>query len=254
MPREYNNPQPYVIAREIYNKATNITPEPIREIGIQIIGEQFRQNKSEEEITDEEEAKHTDIIKELENIIANSKEDGLEPRIEIDGEYIHVSERPEIHMIVDKLRKLEPTEFEKYCLKLLIKLGAGDGTHTGNEKNDGGIDFIAYKLPIGGKDIIIPAHINSQTVVIGQAKRYTGNLITETDLREFIGGAMIQVFETRKRFGILTPIVYAYWTTSDFNPSARKFAKEMGLWYLNGLGLAQLSQRVGIGDPATVIV
>ncbi|MBF0404494.1 MAG: restriction endonuclease [Nitrospirae bacterium] len=83
---------------------------------------------------------------------------------------------------------------------------------------------MAYKLPIGGKDVIIPAHKNSQTVVIGQVKRHAGNFITETEIRKFIGGAMLKAFETRKSLGILTPIVCAYWTTSDFNPSARKFA------------------------------
>ncbi|MBF0553866.1 MAG: restriction endonuclease, partial [Nitrospirae bacterium] len=201
---------------------------------------------------DEEEDKHDDIIKELENIIANSKEDGVEPRIEIDDEYIRVLERPEIH-IVDKLKQLTPEGFEKYCTKLLRKLGANEVKHTGNKKDDGGVDFIGYNLPIG-ENIIIPTPKNSQVVVISQAKRYAGNLITENDIRAFIGAAMLEAYEKRGSFGVLTPVVYSYWTTSDFNPSARKFAKTMGLWYLNGAGLAQLSQRVGIDDPAAVIV
>jgi hypothetical protein len=40
------------------------------------------------------------------------------------------------------------------------------------------------------------------------------------------------------RIGPLTPVLYAFWTTSDFDPNAKKFARQMGLWYMDGLTLA----------------
>jgi hypothetical protein len=44
----------------------------------------------------------------------------------------------------------------------------------------------------------------------------------------------------------LTPVIYAYWTTSDFHHEARKYAKAMGMWYLNGVGVTQLALRAGV--------
>ena len=44
----------------------------------------------------------------------------------------------------------------------------------------------------------------------------------------------------------LTPVIYAYWTTSDFHHEARKYAKAMGKWYLNGVGVTQLALRAGV--------
>lgn len=39
---------------------------------------------------------------------------------------------------------------------------------------------------------------------------------------------------------------FAFWTTSDFQPSAKKYARGVGLWYLNGLGIAQLAIRLQV--------
>jgi hypothetical protein len=36
------------------------------------------------------------------------------------------------------------------------------------------------------------------------------------------------------------------WTTSDFNRNAKEYARDMGMWYLNGLGLAQLAFKTGM--------
>jgi hypothetical protein len=45
---------------------------------------------------------------------------------------------------------------------------------------------------------------------------------------------------------LLTPVLLAFWTTGDFSPSAKKYARDLGLWYLNGIGLAQLATRLGL--------
>jgi hypothetical protein len=54
-----------------------------------------------------------------------------------------------------------------------------------------------------------------------------------------------------ERFGILFPVAYAFWTTSNFNKPARDYAKRMGLWCLGGLGLAQLAHKLKLLTPYT---
>jgi hypothetical protein len=45
---------------------------------------------------------------------------------------------------------------------------------------------------------------------------------------------------------LFTPLLLAFWTTGDFTPPAKKYARHLGIWYLNGVGLAQLATRVGL--------
>lgn len=76
--------------------------------------------------------------------------------------------------------------------------------------------------------------------------------LSETDLRTFIGGAVAQADALRKqhydRFGLFTPVSLAFWATCGFNSSARRYAQTMGLWYLNGVSLAQLALRLGLTE------
>ncbi|MGO8925847.1 MAG: hypothetical protein ACLQU3_02975 [Limisphaerales bacterium] len=46
----------------------------------------------------------------------------------------------------------------------------------------------------------------------------------------------------------MTPVLLAFWTTSDFTPQAKQCARELGIWHLNGIGLAQLAIRVGLSE------
>jgi len=41
-------------------------------------------------------------------------------------------------------------------------------------------------------------------------------------------------------------VLLAFWTTGDFSISAKKYARDIGLWYLNGIGLAQLATRLDL--------
>jgi restriction endonuclease Mrr len=106
-------------------------------------------------------------------------------------------------------------------------------------------------LPLCGSDgAAVPRCSN--VLVIGQAKRYTESLVSEREVREFVGGAMYQAHNIRKastEIGVTSPIVFAFWTTSEFHPAAKRYSKEMGLWYLNGIALAQLAYKVGMALP-----
>ena len=147
-----------------------------------------------------------------------------------------------------KLKLLSPGDFEEFCGSILSKMG---GTHRViGGSNDLGCDFEAHGLVIGSNASPVP--ICARAIVIGQAKRYTRNDVTETEVRQFVGGAIHRVDRLKRELGgdagILAPVLLAYWTTADFHYSARRYAREMGLWFLNGIGLAQLAIRVGL-DP-----
>ena len=189
-------------------------------------------------------------------LLAEEQSEGISPRFEvaIEGEsrvtgteaYFRVLETPEKPLLT-KLRAMDPGGFEDFCANILSNLGA-KATRVGGS-NDNGVDFIALSLQLGEKVKFAPRV--SKALVIGQAKRYKeGSNITPTMLREFVGGAILRANELREsnRFdaGVLTPVIYAYWTTSDFHYEARKYARAMGMWYLNGLGLTQLAMRAGL--------
>jgi restriction endonuclease Mrr len=114
---------------------------------------------------------------------------------------------------------------------------------------DGGGDFVARNLSFSAD--AGPAPAGARVLVVGQAKLYArDNLISENELRCFIGGALRRAADPGDsltyRRAHLAPLVYAFWTTSDFHPSAKSYARAMGLWYLNGIGLAQLAIRLGV--------
>src|SRR5258705_463543 len=72
----------------------------------------------------------------------------------------------------------------------------------------------------------------SRILVIGQAKRYIdGNHVREKELREFVGAVIKRVDELKRtrseQFGIMHPIILAFWTTSDFHLNAREYAKNV---------------------------
>ena len=108
------------------------------------------------------------------------------------------------------------------------------------------MDFVARDLQLSA-----PSPRGARVLVIGQAKRYSRhNRISETDLRSFVGGAIRKASDPENaltfRREILAPLVFAFWTTSDFHPTARSYARSVGLWHLNGMGLAQLASRLGV--------
>ena len=205
---------------------------------------------SSEYVAELSESIEADVIYHLEVRANEYNRDGVSPSFEIEGEapdvYFKVRQSPEKDLLT-LLRAMTPVGFEVFCGAILKQL-SGQIVVEG-KPYDGGVDFYAFDLAPGGERG--PAPYASRIWIIGQSKRYKQrNDITEKDLREFVGGALGKLDQLRERhperYGILTPVLFAYWTTSDFDRHAKRYARHMGLWYLNGVGLAQLAIRVGL--------
>lgn len=140
--------------------------------------------------------------------------------------------------IAAKLRSIDPFYFEVVCKRILEKLGA---TAENTQKtNDGGVDFFALNLTTYSSSYPVPK--TAALSVIGQAKRYAeNNVVKETDVRNFIGGAILKLDELRKqgKINVLGPVVFAFWTTSDLHVHAKEFSRKMGIWHLDGMALAE---------------
>ena len=208
--------------------------------------------RSEEELSELAERLEPQVVQELYTITDQSLLDGIVPRFQVTTEeataHIKFIDRPELHLLRE-LQTRAPKDFEDFCKRVLQTLGANASVQGG--PGDGGIDFLAFGLRTGPS--LGPSPSGAHAVVIGQAKRYaTGNNISEYDLRAFVGAATRRTFQLKRsnpsQVGSLQPVVYAFWTTSDFHRNAKEFAREMGIWYLNGLALAQLASRLGITE------
>jgi hypothetical protein len=75
-------------------------------------------------------------------------------------------------------------------------------------------------------------------------------MISEPTVRDFVGAAVKRANDLRIFYsdscGGLSPVILAFWTTSDFNQFALKYASAIGIWQLSGTGLAQLLAKMGI--------
>ena len=241
-------PPPYVLAEWLLEEASNREFQPVQEV-LQIALSFRMRGNSPEENAEISEQTALPLIRELENRVAIDRSDGVTPAFEISSEgktaYFRIIDAPE-QPLLTKLKSMPPNEFEKFCANILTNLGATSYIIGG--PNDKGVDFTAINLQLGEKVKLAPR--TSRAIVIGQAKRYADQNITECDMREFIGGAILQADNLRIAnvydAGLLSPISFAYWTTSDFHHLARKYARRMGIWYLNGIGLAQLAMRAGV--------
>ncbi len=142
------------------------------------------------------------------------------------------------YSVLCNLRKVTPAQFEEICSEILNEFG-GASKVTGMP-NDGGVDFIGLNLSLVGMNFPTPE--SAKMIVIGQAKRHAeGNTISESELRKFVGGATRRVHQLKReeKIGALTPVVYAFWTSSDFEKNAKKYAQEVGLWLMNGVTMSQ---------------
>jgi restriction endonuclease Mrr len=203
---------------------------------------------SEEKITDLAEQYEHAVFSDLGEITDRLKFNGTEPSFLLEGEpgttFIK-SQNIEAVETLTRLKQLSPKEFEQFCSGVLRTLGATANTVGGS--NDGGVDFIAFDMPVSRIEIAALHACN--LTIIGQAKRYADKFISLTDLRCFLGGALVKSDEIKRsyeKYGVFSPTVFAFWTTSDFHQSARNYAINAGLWCLGGLSLAQLSLRIGI--------
>jgi hypothetical protein len=223
---------------------------PVREILAECLRTRLPQF-SNEDIAELAENLDTPVTNSLEARASEYKRDGVVPPFEVSADegkaYFKAIARPEQPLLAN-LRSMTPVAFEVFCKYILVRMGA-DGFADGSPY-DGGVDFYAVGLSLGEKTE--PSPPTARIFVIGQSKRYAlGNDISEVHVRGFVGGAIRKADKFRARypdrFGLLTPVLLAFWTTSDFTPSAKTFAKEIGIWYLNGIGLAQLAMRLGLG-------
>jgi hypothetical protein len=46
----------------------------------------------------------------------------------------------------------------------------------------------------------------------------------------------------------LMPTLFAFWTTSDLDPNAKKYARSVGLWYMDGPTLSAYAQELGLEE------
>src|SRR6266478_7627879 len=243
------DPSPDTVAYWILQDASNLSFRALLNVASEVLKSRLS-TKSEEECADLAERLLERIAESLDRIARESIEDGVEPGFELSTEastsYFRTRETDAL-TLRDKLLVLTPAAFEGFCASLLQKLG-GESRVVG-KSGDGGIDFVARNISLTGSKG--PAPIGAQTLVLGQAKRYARDkMIVESDLREFVGAAVRRSSDpldgATYRGAIFAPLSLAFWTTSDFQPSAKRYAKAVGLWYLNGTGLAQLALRLGV--------
>jgi len=233
----------YWVSRDI----ANVNFRPLVDVTTDVLASHLTA-KSPEQRAELAESVIPRLMPALERIRGELLDDGVEPNFELSNDektyYIRAIESSASE-VLDRLLLLSPGGFEHFCARVLESMG-GKCTVTG-KSGDGGIDFVGRDLAL-----CVPAPVGARITVIGQAKRYArNNIISEAELRSFVGSVMRKTHDPDDpicfRRSILAPVAFAFWTTSDFQPSARKFARGLGLWYLNGTALAQLSLRLGLG-------
>jgi len=179
---------------------------------------------------------------------AECRADGVPLRFEIDDEQSpYIKAFPADNALLAKLRRINPLVVEDLCAQILAKLGAT--ANATKPTGDGGVDFIASNLDIMPSGFGIPA--GCRATVIGQTKRYKeSNIINEKALREFVGSGVWKRHRLRLDSGIspLAPVILAFWTTSNFEPNAKRYAREMGIWYMDGHTLASYVAKLGLSD------
>lgn len=131
--------------------------------------------------------------------------------------------------LLDRLQGKEPGFFEQAVVDLLLAMGYGGTTGTGNVtqlSNDGGIDGIIDQDVLGLNRVYI------------QAKRYaTGNTVGRPDLQAFVGA-----LSGKTDSGVFI-------TTSTFSNGAREYANNVPtrIILIDGKRLASLMIRYGVG-------
>ena len=165
-----------------------------------------------------------------------------EPVIEVDAEALTPIEQVQsgierIHeeVATDLLARLqgkEPAFFEQAVVDLLLAMGYGGTTGTGNVtqlSNDGGIDGVIDQDILGLNRVYI------------QAKRYAdGNTVGRPDLQAFVGA-----LSGKADSGVFI-------TTSRFSEGAQTYAENVPtrIILINGKRLTSLMIRYGVGVQA----
>jgi restriction system protein len=144
--------------------------------------------------------------------------------------------------LLEKIRDMDPNEFEKLVIKVLIAMGYGDGTEQSGirtgKTGDGGIDGVINQDKLGLDTIYI------------QAKHYKeGSNVDAHAVRDFVGA--LQGKESKgSRKGVFI-------TTSDFTKEGREYAeniKDGKIILINGTDLANLMYDNDIGVTVDKVV
>lgn len=131
--------------------------------------------------------------------------------------------------LLDRLQGKEPGFFEQAVVDLLLAMGYGGTTGTGNvtqPSNDGGIDGVIDQDILGLNRVYV------------QAKRYAiGNSVGRPDLQAFVGA-----LSGKADSGVFI-------TTSTFSNGAREYASNVPtrIILIDGQRLASLMIRYGVG-------
>lgn len=240
-------PSTQIIAVWIKDGATNTEWQSLDEVAFTVLRQRLTKH-SDDDIWEIIEAGLPHIADTLRTEAADCLADGTPARFEIDDESSpYFKALPADNALLMKLRRVDPFKVEEICAHILEKLGAT--AHSTQRTADGGVDFIATNLDIVPSGFGIPAVCRA--VVIGQTKRYKeSNVIKETALREFVGAGVWKRHRLRLESGIspLAPVILAFWTTSNFEPNAKRYAREMGVWYMDGHTLAAYISGLGLTD------
>ncbi|MCY4365132.1 MAG: restriction endonuclease [Chloroflexi bacterium] len=143
---------------------------------------------------------------------------------------IHYEEQRErlAQEILDIVKGIAPSEFEKLVVELLKGMGYGDGKVTG-KSGDGGIDGVLNQDALGMEKIYI------------QAKRFDYAQVGEPEIRNFSGS--LDPHGANKGIFI---------TTSSFSANARRTSENISrggkiIRLIEGTELAQLMIQHGVG-------
>ena len=237
-------------AAAVWVKSEIISSEwtPLPDICFTAVKNKWR-GKSEEEILEYIEQNITYIAEHLRDDTSVCLVDGSSPKFEIDDEqppYVKAAGAPTSALLAH-LRRVDPFKVEEICADILAAFGAE--AQTTKRTVDGGVDFIATKLNILPGVYAVP--IGCKATIIGQTKRYKdGNAVTEKQMREFVGAGLLRkhLLQTEGRIAPLTPVIFAFWTTSDFEPNAKKYARDVGLWFMDGHTLGTYIQSLSLSD------
>ena len=130
--------------------------------------------------------------------------------------------------ILDSVKGVSPSAFERLVVELLSRMGYGDGRVVG-QTGDQGIDGILSQDALGLEKVYV------------QAKRHTVGKVGEPDIRNF-SGSLVKHGATK---GVFI-------TTSTFSPTAWQTAQTISLGnqfirLIDGQELAQFMIRHGVG-------
>lgn len=128
-----------------------------------------------------------------------------------------------------EIMKLEPTDFERLVVKLLLAMGYGSGIDDAGfvtqASNDGGIDGIIKEDQLGFRSIYI------------QAKRWEPNVSVSRPEIQKIAGALQ---EQKAQKGLFI-------STASFSEGAKKSAEAAGIVLVDGKQLTKLMIKFNLG-------